>query len=140
MPARTSRRRLDPPSPEWARVRIHLNLGEMDAASVLAEQLTAATPWRRSRQVVCGRTVIHPLADMPVGWCWLDAERCQAIMNEQVVRTFAMANSMFSFVEVAVRMEASAFRRYDVRNWAQLERLDDAAAGWIDDEDLDEPL
>lgn len=111
------------PSAAWMRVRILLNLGRIDEAATAAADAATRTMWCDDYVQVAGPQV-HSLADLPVGWCFLDPAMDLAVLNLAVVDEFCMSPCLFQFVRVAQSLSEPAFRWYDIANWRLLDSMD----------------
>jgi hypothetical protein len=115
------------PSAAWARVRILLNLGQIEEAATAASEAARRTVWCDDALAIGGPDV-HALADLPPGWCFLDPAANLAVINDEVVDELCGAVALFQFVRVCNSLTAPVFRWYDVENWRILDGMDEAEA------------
>jgi hypothetical protein len=115
----------DEPSPEWARVRIMLNIGDVERATGLARQVADATMWDLNRAVRCGLAYVLGVEDIPPGWAFFyrTGDFWLMLVNDRVLDEFAFCRYMFDFADACKRMSGSGWRRYDRENWRMLRQM-----------------
>jgi hypothetical protein len=115
------------PTPEWARVRILLNLGDVEAATVLAQEISADTRWNLDRGVRCGLAYILGVEDIPAGWAFFyfrpvgSSGQWFMLVNDRTLDEFGFCRSMFEYADACELMDdTSGWRRYDADSWRTL--------------------
>lgn len=110
----------------WARTRIHLRLGDFDAAVLAAREASTITDWERFGSVTKLRqAAVYSSDEMPVGWVWFEPERWRVLISAAILREHGFNNALYEFVDLVVRLPASTFRTYSSDDWHALDALDD---------------
>lgn len=113
--------------PAWAKVTIHLNLLDIDAATAAATEALATSPLPEGSTFMYGSVTSSP--DIPPRWCYLNPQRGIAVVNQDVWDNHCGSSTMDEFCERIRFMTAPAFVRYDPESWVLLDQLTAAENG-----------
>ncbi len=107
----------------WARARIHLDLGNFDAAVLAAREASAMMDWteRLGRPYKISRVAIFDSPELPVGWCWFEPERWRVLIARDTLYEFGWDDHLITYTDLATRLEESTWRSYDPVQWRALE-------------------
>lgn len=103
----------------WARVSIHLNLGDELSATAQALEATTLTPWGVFGDYI--RLVgpkIYATEHLPSGWMWVEPGRRRVLIAQSVMDEFGGHTSLSQFVRGVGRLATEpGFRYFSVEDW-----------------------
>lgn len=107
----------------WARARIHLDLGEFNAAVAAAREASAMMDWRErlGRSHKLHEVAIYSTPELPMGWCWFEPEDWRVLIASDAVYEFGWDDHLITYTSLATSLTESTWRSYDPVQWRALE-------------------
>lgn len=108
-------------SPQWAQIRILLNLGKASSAAKATLALMDDLATDPAAQVPMAGAGVLGLNDVPRGWVFMDPERLLILMNLDVLETFASSALVERWLYRFHGVTKAGWKRYNYQDWCAQE-------------------
>jgi hypothetical protein len=102
----------------WARAAIHLNVGDVEAATAAGCEAADLTDWARFGSFLrVGGAPIYATVHVPTGWGWYEAPRGSLLVSEATMTEFCRSTLLSTWSRSIPQMRNRGWRVFDVESW-----------------------